>query len=88
MDYREIIKDAAKRKLVDLAKSFLEIVDELKKEDTAKLDKFSSAAKLKISQEDLNLVLPFLSLFDDCKKEIIRKRILDRMNELSRELDN
>jgi hypothetical protein len=87
-DFRSIVKEAAKRKLIDLSKLFLDIVDELKKEDLAKLEKFSSVSKYWISEDDLKIVSPFLLLLDDCKKDILRKRILDKMNELCRELDN
>lgn len=87
-DYRSIIKEAAKRKLIDLGKAFLEIIDELKKEEVSKLDKFSSVSQVWISKDELDILLPFLSIIDDCKKDILRKRILDKMNELCRELEH
>ena len=88
MDYKDIIKDAAKRKLVDLAKSFLDILDELKKEEAGKVEKFLSIAQENGLGDQAKALRPFLFLLDDNKKEIVRKRILDRMNELVREFEN
>lgn len=88
MDFREIIKDAAKRKLLDLAKVYLDIIDELKKEEVAILDKFTEIANAKGLGEDFIRMRPFLCLIDDNKKDIIRKRILDKTNELIRELES
>jgi len=87
-DYRSIVKDAAKRKLVDLTKAFLEIIDELKKEDGEKLKNFSSISSKWMNSEEVEVLMPFLALMTDCKKDILRKRILDKAGELSRELDN
>lgn len=81
MDYKDIIKDAAKRKLIDLGKEFLDILDELKLEDAAKVQKIDSISG------DLEHLRPFLYLLDETKVKILRKRILDKMNSLTRELE-
>lgn len=83
--FKEVLAAAAARKLIDLAKEALEIFDELFEEDKAKLEKFQCAAD-KAGWENVELVSPFLELIDDSKKDILRKRILDKANELKREL--
>jgi len=88
MDFRSIIKDAAARKLLDLAKVFLEILDELKKEEESKSEKFSSLAEQwGLKGRDLAAFLSVVITFDSCKKDILRKRILDKTNQLTRELE-
>lgn len=83
MDYKDIIREAASRKLVDLGKEFLDIIDELKQEDAAKVSKVSAIDKT----GTLDTLQPFLYLLDDAKIKILRKRVLDRMNSLIRELE-
>lgn len=80
MDYKEVIRNAASEKLTELAKEFLTILDELKFEDAAKVDKVISL------NEDFEIFRPFLFLVDDTKKDILRKRTLDKLNKLLREL--
>jgi hypothetical protein len=88
MEYKEIIRHSARTKLIELAKSFLDIVDELKKEDISKVDKMLAIAEENGLGEQTKHLRPFLFLIDDSKKEIIRKRVLDLTNELIRELEN
>ena len=80
MDYKEVIRNAASEKLTELAKEFLTILDELKFEDAAKVDKVISL------NEDFEIFRPFLFLVDEPKKDILRKRTLDKLNKLLREL--
>jgi len=80
MDYKEVIRNAASEKLTELAKEFLAILDELKFEDAAKVDKVISL------NEDFEIFRPFLFLVDDTKKDVLRKRTLDKLNKLLREL--
>jgi hypothetical protein len=87
IDFRTIIKNAASRKLVDLAKTFLDIVDELKKEEQSKIESFMTLAESNGLGEQARNIYPFLFLLSDNKKEILRKRILDKTNEMIRELD-
>jgi hypothetical protein len=87
MDFREIVRSAAKAKLICLTKVFLDILDELRKEDAAKVEKFISIAEENGLGEQAKILRPFLFLLDDNKKEALRKRVLDRANELARELD-
>lgn len=87
MEYKEIIRNAAGRKLLDLAKYCLDIVDELRKEDVTKIENFLSAAEENGFGQQARALKPFLFLIDNNKKEIIRKRILDKTNELVRELE-
>lgn len=87
MDFREIVREAAKRKLIDLAKVCLDIIDELKKEDAAQVEKILTIVQNNGCGENIQSLRPFLFLLDDNKKEIIRKRILDKTNELIRELE-
>lgn len=87
MEYKEIIRHAAKRKILDSAKTFLDIIDELKKEDIIKVNNFMAVAEENGLGEQAKALRPFLFLLDDGKKEILRKRILDRTNELIRELE-
>lgn len=83
MDYKDIIREAASRKLIDLGKDVLDIIDELKQEDAAKVSKINSIDK----SGELDHLQPFLYLLDDTKIKILRKRILDKMNSLIRELE-
>lgn len=87
MDYREIIRTAATRKIVELAKVFLDILDELKKEDQNKVDNFIIVAESNGLGEQARILRPFLFLLNDNKKEILRKRVLDEANGLIRELE-
>ena len=83
MDYKEIIREAASRKLSDLGKAFLDIIDELKQEDAAKVAKINAIDKTGVLAD----LQPFLFLLDETKVKIMRKRILDEMNSLKRELE-
>ena len=83
MDYKDIIREAAARKLLDLGKDFLNIIDELRDEDAAKVSKLNAIDKGGVFNE----LQPFLYLLDDTKIKIVRKRVLDRMNSLIRELE-
>jgi len=83
--YKEIVAAAAARKLIDLAKEALEIFDELHEEDKSKLEKFKRSAE-QAGWTGVEFVSPFLELVDDTKKDILRKRILDKANELKRQL--
>lgn len=87
MDFRDIIRDAAKRKIVDLAKNFLDIIDELKKEDQDKVENFIVFAESNGLGEQARNLRPFLFLINDNKKKVLRKRILDTTNSLLRELE-
>ena len=88
MDFREIVRDAAKRKLIELAKVCLDIIDELKKEESSKVSNFVVVAEENGFGEKACTMKPFLFVLNEEKKDIIRKRILDKTNELARELDN
>lgn len=88
LSYQDIVRDAASRKIVDLTKSFLDIIDELKKEDAMRVVKFLAVAEENGFYEKANTLKHFLYLLDENKKETIRKRVLDRANDLRRELES
>ncbi len=88
LSYQDIVRDCARRKLIDLAKSFLDIIDELRKEDSNKVNNFIAMADENGFGENARKIRPFLYLLDENKKEIVRKRVLDEMNKLARELDS
>jgi hypothetical protein len=88
MNYQEIIRDIGKRKIIELAKTFLDIIDELKKEEVAKISNLLAVAENNGLGEKISPLRPLLFLLDDNKKEILRKRVLDKTNDLIRELDS
>lgn len=86
-DYKKVIGQAAARKVIVLAKEFLEIIEELEVEEESKIEKFENAARKFDVNEQLDVLVPFLYLIDKKKKETLRKRILDKANSLVRELE-
>ena len=86
MDYRSIIAAAAERKLIDLYKFFLDIVDEIKQDEDKGVENFKKAMGECKSVEGLDPLLIFLGPLNENKKQQQRKRILDRANDLIREL--
>ena len=80
MEYKEVIRNAASDMLTELSTEFLTILDELKFEDAAKVEKIIQL------NEAFETFRPFLFLVDEPKKNLLRKRVLDRMNKLQRDL--
>lgn len=66
-----------------LAKAFLELLEDVRSEQDSNLDKLS-----KIMKEEFSPVLPFLSVIDDKKFAQLRKRVLDKSNDLIRKIHN
>lgn len=81
------MRAAAQRKLIDLAKFYLDIIDELKKEEQNKVENFITVAEANGLGDLARNLRPYLFLLNENKKEALRKRVLDKTNELIRELD-
>lgn len=85
MDYKQIIAAAAERKLIEMYKFFLDIVEEMKQDQEEGVENFKKALEECSNIKDVGPLLYFLGMSEN-KKQIIRKRILDRANDLIREL--
>ena len=66
-----------------LAKAFLELLEDVKGEQDSNLEKLS-----KIMKEEFSPVLPFLAVIDESKYSQLRKRVLDKSNDLIRKIHN
>lgn len=85
-DYKAIVQVAAERKLIDLYKVFLRVLDELREEQQESLANFEEALEKCETPADVARLLPFLEVVSEAKKQQLRKRILDCANDLIREL--
>lgn len=80
--------------LKELAKHSLELIEELREEHIRSFEKlfiiFSDIQKDLIKKHNLSLplnsILSMADYFDENKFKLIRKRILDRANDLSRKI--
>jgi len=86
MDYREIVAAAAERKLVELYKFFLDMLDELKQDQDDNIHKFRRALQECDDVNDVEPLVFFVETLSDSKKQQMRKKILDKANSLIREL--
>ena len=85
MDYKEIVRAAAERKLVDLYKFFLDIIDEIKQDQDEGIENFKEALGECSNLDDIERLLVFLGISCSKKKQL-RKMVLDKANDLIREL--
>lgn len=85
-EYQKIVKIAATTKLVDLYKFFLTVLDEIVEDNRNKVAIFKSSIE---GFEDSKKIEPFVSFLEinETQKKQIRKKILDRGNDLIREME-
>lgn len=87
LNYKQILQKAASAKLLDLSKEFLSILDEVKLEGDHQKERLRSFLAPHIDEPTLSAILALVCVVDENKKSILRKRILDKFNNLKRELE-
>lgn len=85
-EYQRIVKIAATGRLVELYKFCLVVLDEIVEDNRNKVAVFKSAIE---GFEDSDKIEPFVSFLEinENQKKQIRKKILDRGNDLIREME-
>ena len=85
-EYQKIVKLAATQKLIELYKFSLDVLDELIDENRDKTNTFRAAISGFEGSDKIDPFVAFLEINEDQKRKL-RKKILDRGNDLIREME-
>lgn len=86
--FEDLVKFQANRKLTWLYKFFLEMLEDLFEEHKQKREQVkNSLLELGISQNATDTLIEIFDVFNESRMSQMRKRILDRGNDLIRQLN-